>query len=127
MPERVQLSRAAGWRMPPNTVKVTRGPGMRYGNPFPIGGEGPLGRHALDAAGAVGFFCAMLDDPELRAAAGYPSDEEIRADLAGKNLACWCKLTEPCHADPLIARANGLPAASSAQERAAKATTEGDM
>lgn len=32
MPERVQLSRKAGWRMPPNTVKVSR-PG-RFGNPF---------------------------------------------------------------------------------------------
>lgn len=34
MPERVQLSRAKGWRMPPNTVKVCR-PGP-WGNPFVV-------------------------------------------------------------------------------------------
>lgn len=90
--------------MPENTVKVDRS--TRYGNPFPIGREGPLGRIAPDAEGAVGFFCQMLDDPELREAAGYPSDEQIRADLAGKNCGCWCREGTWCHADPLIQRAN---------------------
>ena len=33
-PERVQLSRRKGWKMPPNTVKVTR-PGP-WGNPFVV-------------------------------------------------------------------------------------------
>lgn len=32
MPERVQLSRVKGWRMPPDTVRVCR-PG-KWGNPF---------------------------------------------------------------------------------------------
>ena len=27
-------------------------------------------------------------------------------ELAGKDLACWCKLNEPCHADILIRLAN---------------------
>lgn len=105
-PIRVQLKRTAGWRMPADTVKVTRGPGMRYGNPFPIGKPGPLGRTAPDAEGAVGFFRAMLRDPELRAAAGYPSDAEIRRDLGGRNLACFCGLEAFCHADPLLEVAN---------------------
>lgn len=30
----------------------------------------------------------------------------IRAELAGKNLACWCPLDQPCHADVLLALAN---------------------
>lgn len=37
----------------------------------------------------------------------YPSVEEIRAELAGKDLACWCPLYEPCHADVLLEIANG--------------------
>ncbi|RVT93737.1 DUF4326 domain-containing protein [Sphingomonas crocodyli] len=102
-PVRVQLSRRKGWRMPPNTVKVDRS--TRWGNPFVIGG-GPMGRHALDHEGAVGFFHAMLSDPELRAAAEYPSDERIRAELAGRNLACWCA-GKFCHADALLELANG--------------------
>lgn len=36
-----------------------------------------------------------------------PSAEEIRAGLAGKNLACWCKPSESCHADVLLELANG--------------------
>lgn len=35
MPERIQLSRRKGWRMPANTVKVDRT--TIYGNPFRIG------------------------------------------------------------------------------------------
>jgi hypothetical protein len=35
MPDRIQLSRAAGWRMPPNTVKVDRS--TLYGNPWAAG------------------------------------------------------------------------------------------
>jgi len=35
-----------------------------------------------------------------------PSIDEIRADLGGKNLACFCKAGEPCHADVLLEIAN---------------------
>lgn len=102
-PIRVQLSRRAGWRLPAGAVSVAR-PG-RFGNPFPIGKAGPMGRIAPDALGAVGFFAAMMLDPELRPAS-YPSDDEIRRELRGKNLACWCPLNQPCHADVLIELAN---------------------
>lgn len=105
-PARVQLSRAKGWRMPPNTVKVDRS--TRYGNPFlptdirvsgPAKGLGePIGQ-----AGAVKAFRTSLEtmlrlEPEKTHAA---LDE-----LEGKNLACWCKLGEPCHADVLLEFAN---------------------
>lgn len=89
--------------MPENTRKVDRT--TRWGNPFPVGAEGPLGRIAPDAEGAVGFFRAMLRDPELRDAACYPSDVEIKRDLGGRNLACWCGGSF-CHADPLLEVAN---------------------
>lgn len=39
--------------------------------------------------------------------AGYPTKEEIRTELAGKDLACWCPLDQPCHADVLLELANG--------------------
>ena len=35
-----------------------------------------------------------------------PSRETIRRELAGHNLACWCKPGTPCHADALIELAN---------------------
>ena len=106
-PIRVQLRRTRGWRMPPNTVKVDRA--TRWGNPFAPGKDGPLERRPPDAEGAVGFFEDMLRSPELRAAAGYPTD---LSPLRGKNLACWCPLSTPwCHANVLLRMANRSEAA----------------
>lgn len=96
-PQRIQLSRAKGWRMPPDTLKVDRT--TRWGNPFRVGETGPLGRLVPDAESAVGHFRAMLADPQLRAAAGYPDD---LSPLRGRNLACWCRPGTPCHADVLL-------------------------
>jgi hypothetical protein len=31
----------------------------------------------------------------------------VRDELAGKDLACWCPLDQPCHADVLLEMANG--------------------
>jgi hypothetical protein len=30
-----------------------------------------------------------------------------KAELKGKNLACWCPLSQPCHADVLMELTNG--------------------
>jgi hypothetical protein len=35
-----------------------------------------------------------------------PSLADIRAELGGRNLACWCKPDQPCHADVLLKLAN---------------------
>ena len=32
--------------------------------------------------------------------------EDVKNELSGKNLACWCKIGEPCHADVLLKIAN---------------------
>jgi hypothetical protein len=37
---------------------------------------------------------------------GYPTLDEIRAELAGFDLACWCRIGDPCHADVLLVLAN---------------------
>jgi hypothetical protein len=36
----------------------------------------------------------LLSNPELV--------EQAKKELKGKNLACWCKIDEPCHADVLL-------------------------
>lgn len=101
-PKRIQRKRTRGWRMPGNTVYVGRP--SKWGNPFPVGGFGPLGRSAIDPKGACGLFQDMLDDPEFRAACDYPDD---LSGLKEKNLACWCPLDQPCHADILLKIVNG--------------------
>lgn len=95
MPERIQLRRTKGWRMPPDTVKVAR-PTM-YGNPHRIGWCAICGTtHTL--AECIEEFRAACESDEAR--------QNIRDRLAGKNLACWCKPGEPCHADVLLELAN---------------------
>ena len=75
--------------MPPNTVSVTR-PG-RYGNPFTN----------------VEDYRLWITGHLHSAMAGIaPSIESIQSDLGGKNLACFCKLSAPCHADILLEIAN---------------------
>jgi len=36
----------------------------------------------------------------------YPSVDEIRTELAGRDLACWCPPDLACHADVLLKLAN---------------------
>lgn len=84
MPERIQRKRTKGWKMPPNTVSVTR-PGY-YGNPFSPGNSGGV-------------------DPVLRFRCEIAPLLDIEP-LRGKNLACWCSPGASCHADVLLELAN---------------------
>ena len=99
-PRRVQLSRAKGWRMPPNTVKVDRS--TRWGNPFVRGVDG-------DQAQCVELHRRLLEYGSLPAGVLTPERVAYRTlvlrdiqELHGLNLACWCKVGTPCHADVLL-------------------------
>jgi hypothetical protein len=102
-PFRVQRRRSKGWRMPENTVSVCR-PG-KWGNPFPVGKPAKdvpakyRGIVAADPSQAVELYRQLI------AEYGLPLDCDIE-ELRGKNLACWCKAGEPCHADVLLELAN---------------------
>lgn len=99
MPIRVQLRRMKGWRMPPNTVSVAR-PG-RWGNPHSIGLCQVCGVNHT-AAEAVAEYRAWLADPF----GGSAIAERATRLLRGKDLACWCRPGEMCHADVLLEIAN---------------------
>ena len=102
-PRRIQRKRTKGWRMLPNTVYVGRP--TRWGNPWrhedlymsayvdPIGDEEAM---------LVTLYRADMDRGHLRVSKG-----DIRRELQGKDLACWCPLDQPCHADVLLEVANG--------------------
>jgi hypothetical protein len=103
-PRRIQLSRAKGWKMPPNTVKVDRT--TKWGNPFKATDTyctGPKQGQQAGVAGAVQAFRNALVNDLKRGKTARPQLDLLR----GKNLACWCKLGEPCHADVLLELANG--------------------
>lgn len=124
MPKRIQRKRTTGWRMPPNALYVGRG--SRWGNPFIVGapcgvfpeGTGMCGKAeilipALSLEQAIEFYRNALTGylkPEM-----YPTGHRYReriwrydiwAHLHGRDLACWCPLDQPCHADVLLELAN---------------------
>ncbi|ANK73632.1 hypothetical protein FA04_13980 [Ensifer adhaerens] len=125
---RLQLSRRKGFSLQDTSlaanglsaVKVARP--SKYGNPVikqdfdelqAIHGE--LGRPPIEGIWqqhAVKCFDAWIGGklPELGTP---PTCAEIRRDLKGKNLACWCELDDPCHADVLLLVANDAGEAKS--------------
>lgn len=111
MPERIQRKRTAGWRMPEGAVYVGRP--TKWGNPVEIGSEFdwfPMGRrlHAtittLDEV--IEYYRLWIQGLQPDERPDGPTHAEIRAELAGKDLACWCPLDQPCHADVLLEVAN---------------------
>jgi len=117
-PHRIQLSRKKGWRRPEGVVVVARP--SRWGNPFPVSTYG------LDLAlDLYGDLVHGIWNPSLLAAFtdaqfahayearrrwiarlnNHPT-HAIRFWLAGHDLACWCPLYAPCHADVLLEVAN---------------------
>lgn len=103
MATRVQRHRTKGWRAPEGAVYVGRP--SRWGNPFPAYGTSPEER-----ATATLLFANLLANrcttPNPEHLLRYPSDDEIRRELAGRDLMCWCPLDQHCHADVLLALAN---------------------
>lgn len=114
----IQCSRQRGYRLPPNTLRVTRP--SRWGNPFrkqafhleysfaeiPPLVEGRLNSETILLMPPT-YLPAVL--VELHFAwlnhwsAKWPDDfERWIAPLRGKNLACFCKIGEPCHRDNLL-------------------------
>ena len=121
MPERIRLRRTAGWRKPSGAVTVARP--SEFGNPFRVvvrprrpiqiraslrSGEDAYLRDVDDVPTgrriSVEMFERALYAGELRYDVSY-----VRERLAGRDLACWCPLDGPCHADVLLAAANDTP------------------
>jgi len=89
--KRIQRKRTKGWRMPDGVVYVGRP--STWGNPFALSIFGGDRQRAVDS-----YRDYMTRFPTLAEAA--------RKELVGKDLACWCPLDKPCHADVLLELAN---------------------
>lgn len=105
--------------MPPNTVSVTR-PGD-WGNPFKVGqwyrrGD-PDGRGPFRMTYTQSLIGEQPSYTQIKTAAEAvdwyrwyrsvaPLSAHVLELLRGKNLACWCPLDQPCHADILLEFAN---------------------
>ena len=79
--------------MPKNTVMVSRP--SKWGNPFLFHGLTNEGREKARAE-SVRLYERNI---------GLLTNAIVQ-ELRGKNLACWCPLDKPCHADVLLRIAN---------------------
>ena len=92
MPRVIKRRRTKGWRMPPNTVYVGR-PTL-YGNPFQTAEE--FRQWWYTRGKGVVLYADRMD---LLMGAMFQTEPH---PLRGKDLACWCPLDMPCHADILL-------------------------
>jgi hypothetical protein len=117
LPRRVQLRRSAGWRLPTGVVIVDRR--TVFGNPFTVTGARAAGWDSTTSglrSVCVDAFGSWLHDGPT-SPWWHPSHAQQHAtlwarlgELTGRDLACWCPLGEPCHADVLLTAANTGPA-----------------
>ncbi len=112
-PSRIQRKRSKGWRMPPNTVYVGRP--SKWGNPFEVGECVSLtmalegGIHPRSTVETPKEAASLFRKLLIRDMAVNDSVVDCVLELRGKNLACWCPLDQPCHADVLLEFANKEP------------------
>lgn len=111
MPIRIQRKRTKGWKMPPNTVYVGR-PG-KWGNPFKVGDtvKNHFGTEFKieTVEGAINCYRNLVLiklNPGFILGHGELVMNADLSELKGKDLACWCKEGQPCHADVLLELAN---------------------
>lgn len=132
-PKRFQLSRRKGYRKPEGGIVCTRA--SKWGNPFRViferrpvrkpGSRSPLSRCPVRGSWVVrtakGFVSSFAERGEavecapdhFRIALRFaPSDlgftvDDVRRELAGKDLGCFCALDAPCHVDVLLRVVNG--------------------
>lgn len=106
-PRRIQMSRQYPWRPEhPDAVIVARP--SKWGNPWHIGdGYTRTTAQAITHEHYTAEDVVSLYETDLRAGLLTFTDEDVRRELAGHDLACWCPLDQPCHADVLLELANG--------------------
>lgn len=125
-PKRIQMSRQRPWRAEnPDAVIVARP--SRWGNPFPVERWGlelslALFKNTVRGIWNPSTLGQERSDEDFAEAYSAHTDwskrmnahplEMVRVDLAGRDLACWCPVTDesgfrvPCHADVLLELAN---------------------
>lgn len=121
MPQRIQLKRTKGWRLPRNCVVVSRP--SPFGNPFTLddvllegGGKSDVRGARAEAIRRYKVWLGVEPDPAGRFDGLYPERKAAvlrrLPELRGKDLAGWCPLCYPdgsacpCHADVLLELAN---------------------
>ncbi|MBW3068934.1 DUF4326 domain-containing protein [Actinomyces sp. 594] len=112
-PRRIQRRRSRGWRMPPGAVYVGRP--SAWGNPYRVSQadksmwvvkhQGRVVKRFATGREARAYAVHRLAKDIQTGRAPWTA-EAVRERLVGLDLACWCPLDSPCHADLLLGLAN---------------------
>lgn len=109
-PVRLRLSRAKGFDLQAHSLAINGLPAVnvarpsKWGNPYKVGDPvyhpvtGRQRKEGMTVQEAVARYRERECVPHRSG--------EIRRELGGRNLACWCAPGEPCHADVLLETAN---------------------
>jgi hypothetical protein len=99
-PLRLRLSRRKGFDLQRLSRRTNGLPAVvvsrpaKWSNPWRIGAEED--GHVIDRTEAIARYRTYIRNKK----------SEIRRELRGKNLACWCEIGVACHADFLLKIAN---------------------
>jgi len=121
-PIRIQRLRTKGFNLQAASMAanglpcVYVGRPTKWGNPFTIAGcrewDGLISEIKIRSR-VVGAFDAWLRSPYWRTNWDGPESKTARdaiidsiGELRGENLACFCPIDQPCHADILLKLAN---------------------
>lgn len=120
MPQRIQRKRTKGWRMPEGAIYVGRP--TKWGNPWTPANYIFMDNHTLAGRHATAEECVALYRKEITCRSRGCLNIDGRGtpehgwtigldptELRGHDLACWCPLDSPCHADVLLELANDPP------------------
>jgi hypothetical protein len=97
IPVRLQLSRRKGFNLQEHSRAVNGLPAVNCARPGMWGNYAAVRDGQLTGPSAVASFLRWIDEE-----ASWAWKDRATIDLQGKNLACWCDLGEPCHADVLL-------------------------
>lgn len=115
MPVRIQRRRTKGWSTPLCSCgcgqrAIYVGRPTRWGNPYRVGDESAfIGADPVFNADEEPLTAGDVKELFRIALGRYVlpvTPEDVRDHLRGHDLACWCPLDQPCHADVLLELAN---------------------
>jgi hypothetical protein len=88
-PKRIQISPEKGWKMPPDTINISRP--SKWGNPWRrrMSPDEALNKYRLWLSGDVRCFWLAGPPPPVK-------------ELRGKNVACRCGPHDKCHGDIIL-------------------------
>ena len=116
--KRIQRKRTKGWKMPENATYVGRP--TKWGNPFKLTPDGWIlyykqgkligspwcywsATGGFETKDIVELYGHWLDGKLQKDHPYLPTPPSIE-ELKGKDLACFCSLSSPCHVDAILER-----------------------